>query len=196
MCVFFIIQINPNKCQEGYIFQASILFWHPCSTFNLVQKTFCQGSLMSTSKQLNPKSILFSKRLELSMTTSKIKVISWSSCRTWCPKKSWGKRDIYWDVVSFLVYCLWGTLSLHRCNKIFFFNFEKRFSINVVLLRWYWYLFVISCFTKTSLSFQHSPISHVKFVGWQQKLPLLNLMSLNFCAALSWNFVTQVKPHV
>lgn len=63
------------------------------------------------------KSNLFSKRLELSMTTSEIKVISWPLCRAWCSKKSRWKREIYWDVVSFLVYCLWGTLSPHRCNN-------------------------------------------------------------------------------
>lgn len=28
-----------------------------------------------------------------------------------------GKREIYCDVVSFLVYCLWGKLSVHRCSK-------------------------------------------------------------------------------
>lgn len=78
-----------------------------CITFNLMEKIFCQGSLIATSKQLNPKSNRCSKRLELCMTTSEIKVISWLSHRTWCPKTFEWKGEIYWDVVSFLVYCLW-----------------------------------------------------------------------------------------
>lgn len=53
------VPTSPNKCQEGFIFHASVLFWHPCITFNLVEKIFCRGSLIAASKQLNPKSSLF-----------------------------------------------------------------------------------------------------------------------------------------
>lgn len=54
--------------------------------------TFVEHSvepLKATSTQLNPKSnffFFFLKRLELSMTTSEIKAISRSLCRTWCFK--------------------------------------------------------------------------------------------------------------